>query len=89
MARPLIVVGDSTNHGGTVLSGSPASTINGKPIARIGDKVSCSKEGHDHTTTIVTGDPTLIIDGKPAARDGDQTDCGARLIATQLTTRSL
>lgn len=83
MARPFIVIGDKTDHGGVVLEGSPVSTSNGKAIARVGDKVSCPKRGHGGTTTIASGDPTCMIDGKPAARHGDKTACGAILLATQ------
>ncbi|MFG6469077.1 PAAR domain-containing protein [Roseateles sp. BYS87W] len=83
MGKPFIVLGDKTDHGGVVLEGSPVSTVMGKAIARVGDKVSCPKKGHGGTTTIVSGDPTCLIDGKPAARHGDKTACGATLLATQ------
>ncbi|HEU4620627.1 MAG TPA: PAAR domain-containing protein [Burkholderiaceae bacterium] len=82
MSKPFIVVGDRTSHGGTVVEGSPFSDINGRQIARVGDKVTCPRPGHG-TTTIATGDPTCLIDGKPAARHGDTTACGAALIASQ------
>jgi uncharacterized Zn-binding protein involved in type VI secretion len=83
MAKPFIVIGDKTDHGGVVLEGSLVSTTGGKPIARVGDKVSCPEKGHGGTTVIVSGDPTFLIDGKPAARHGDKTACGATLIASQ------
>ncbi|KAB0585139.1 PAAR domain-containing protein [Ideonella dechloratans] len=83
MSRPFIVVGDTTSHGGTVLEGAPSTTTGGKPIARVGDKVSCPKRGHGGTTVIATGDPSCLIDGKPAARHGDTTACGATLISSQ------
>lgn len=80
MARTWIVVGDSTSHGGTVVSGSPFTDIDGKPVARVGDKVTCPKCG---PTTIANGEPTIDIDGKPVARHGDKTACGATLISGQ------
>lgn len=83
MEKPFILLGDSTDHGGKVIEGSPQSLVDGKPIARVGDKVTCPSKGHGGTTTIVTGDPTCLIDGKPAARHGDKTACGAILIASQ------
>lgn len=86
MVRPLILVGDKTDHGGTVISGAPGSDAGGKAIARVGDKVTCPHKGHGGTTTIVSGDPTLMIDGMPAAREGDKTACGATLIAGQRVT---
>ncbi|MFT3734541.1 MAG: PAAR domain-containing protein [Rhodocyclaceae bacterium] len=89
MAKPIILVGDKTDHGGTVIEGAPESDINGKRIARVGDKVTCSRQGCHSPATIVTGDPTCLIDGKPVARHGDKTSCGATLIATQSTTTDL
>ncbi|MFG6447142.1 PAAR domain-containing protein [Roseateles sp. BYS180W] len=86
MGRPFIVMGDKTNHGGTVIEGSPTTDTNGKRIARVGDKVSCPVKGHGGVTVIVSGDPTCLIDGKPAARHGDKTACGAILIAGQALT---
>lgn len=85
MGRPFILVGDSTSHGGKVIQGSPSSTVNGKAIARVGDKVTCPKKGHGGVTVIVSGDPTCIIDGAPAARHGDKTACGATLMSSQAT----
>ncbi|MBX7229530.1 MAG: PAAR domain-containing protein [Burkholderiaceae bacterium] len=41
MPKSLALVGDSTTHGGTVISGASLANINGSPIARVGDKVSC------------------------------------------------
>jgi uncharacterized Zn-binding protein involved in type VI secretion len=78
-ARPFIVLGDQTDHGGVVIEASQMSDTHGKGIARVGDQVTCPKRGHG-TTVIVTGDPTMIIDGKPAARHGDKCACGATLV---------
>jgi uncharacterized Zn-binding protein involved in type VI secretion len=82
MARPFIVLGDRTDHGGEVVEASAMTDTHGKRIARVGDKVTCPKRNHG-PTTIVTGDPTMIIDGKPVARHGDKCACGATLIASQ------
>lgn len=41
MALKIITVGDKTDHGGTVISGSPDHDIGGRAIARLGDPVSC------------------------------------------------
>ena len=45
MARRIILVGDPTSHGGVVLTGSAIASVAGKPIARLGDQVSCPKHG--------------------------------------------
>lgn len=76
--RLLIVVGDTLDHGGIVDGGSPGSDINGKPIARVGDRVTCALHG---STIITSGDRDYTIDGKPVARHGDKTACGGTLIS--------
>ena len=86
MSKSFIVVGDQTDHGGVVVAGSAVTDAAGKPIARVGDKVTCPKRGHRGETVIATGDPTCIIDGQPAARHGDKTACGATLISSQTRT---
>ncbi|MFN4326669.1 MAG: PAAR domain-containing protein [Azonexus sp.] len=86
MSRPFILLGDQTDHGGVVISASETCDCNGKGVARVGDKVTCPKQGHGRVTTIVTGDPSMLIDGRPAARHGDKTACGATLIASQSLT---
>jgi uncharacterized Zn-binding protein involved in type VI secretion len=85
MSKPFIVVGDKTDHGGTVIAGSPVTDATGKAIARVGDQVSCPKHGHGHNgkTVIASGDPTCVIDGQAAARHGDKTACGATLLSSQ------
>jgi uncharacterized Zn-binding protein involved in type VI secretion len=81
-ARPFIVLGDQTDHGGVVIEASVMTDTHGKGIARVGDQVTCPKRNHG-TTVIVSGDPTMIIDGKAAARHGDKCACGATLISSQ------
>lgn len=84
MSRPFIVVGDTTDHGGKVLEGSPADTIDGKPIARVGDKVQCPRSTCRGSQVIVEGDPAVLVDGKPAAFHGAKTSCGAVLIGSKV-----
>lgn len=83
MSRPIIVIGDRIDHGGSVVSGTPTSDIAGTPIARVGDSVVCQRHG---PTTIASGDSTLIVDGQPVARHGDRTACGGTLLSSQSTT---
>ena len=85
MGKPLIVWGDKTDHGGTVIGSSAVSDTHGKQIARVGDAVSCPKRGHNNVV-IVTGDSTFILDGQPVAYDGCKTSCGATLISSQAVT---
>ncbi|WP_426105433.1 PAAR domain-containing protein [Massilia sp. TSP1-1-2] len=82
--QPFIVQGDKTSHGGTVLTGSPFSDCDGKPIARVGDMCSCPKcKG---IFPIAQGDQSNIIDGAPVAYHGCKTACGASLVSSQIRT---
>ncbi|WP_254782770.1 PAAR domain-containing protein [Lysobacter sp. yr284] len=73
-------MGDTTTGGGSVVSGSPFTDIDGKPVARIGDSVVCLRHG---PTVIVSGDSTMIVDGQPVARHGDGLACTCSLVAVQ------
>ena len=77
-----IVEGDTTSHGGKVISCSPDSKVEGRPIARLGDMVSCPKCGGVYP--IVQVMPRgVTAGGRPPAFEGDKTACGATLIASQ------
>ncbi len=80
MARLFIVVGDRLSSGGGVITGSPFTDVDGRPMARVGDRTFCPAHGPG---TIISGDATLIVDGNPAARHGDWASCGCQLIAAQ------
>jgi uncharacterized Zn-binding protein involved in type VI secretion len=85
LSRPLIVLGDKTSHGGTVISADLTFDINGKYVARIGDMTVCPKcKG---TFPITSGPSDLVdSDGNGYARHMDSTACGAKLISGQITT---
>lgn len=86
MPRKIIVQGDTTSHGGTVISGSGKHSIDGRPIARKGDKVDCPKrypDGSPHgVNAIIEGDDGYTLDGIPVALEGHRTECGCTLIGT-------
>ncbi len=84
MSQHIIVLGDKTSHNGTVISASPFSDSHGKPIARMGDQVSCPK--CNGVFPISEGDASFIDDGKPVAYHGCKVSCGAVLIAAQMFT---
>lgn len=79
--RSLIVVGDMTSGGGSVVSGSMETDIDGRPVARVGDMATCQL--HKGAFPIVSGDPTLIVEGQPVARHGDRLACGCQVLAHQ------
>ncbi|MCD9088272.1 PAAR domain-containing protein [Stenotrophomonas sp. SY1] len=79
MARNWIVVGDATTGGGRVITGSPHTDIDGIPVARVNDKVTCPQ--HKGVFPIIQGDASMIIDGQPVAINGGAVACGCRLMS--------
>lgn len=75
-----IIVGDTTTHGGVVLSGSTTSFWYGTAIARMGDRVYCPK-CKPHFFEIAEGLSNCTDHGMPMAGEGHLTTCGAALIA--------
>ncbi len=73
-------VGDATNHGGTISSGSGDVYINGIPAAMVNKSVASCAQGHG-TTPVVRGSGTVFINNLPAARVDDVTGCGAAIKA--------
>lgn len=82
--RKVIRLGDGTSHGGKVISTSaPQFTVNGKPVACLGDKCSCPLPGHG-VGTIIEGDDKHTVGGIPVAYEGHRTSCGAILLANDV-----
>jgi uncharacterized Zn-binding protein involved in type VI secretion len=80
--RKIIRLNDPTSHDGKVVSVSATHfTVEGIPVARLGDLCSCPRKGHDNCT-IAEGDAHHTIDGVPVAYEGHKTTCGAVLEAT-------
>jgi len=80
--RNVIRLGDATSHGGRVIAvGAMHYTVDGIPVARVGDRCVCPLKGHD-SCTIIEGDPSVTVDGVPIAFDGHKTSCGAALLAS-------
>jgi uncharacterized Zn-binding protein involved in type VI secretion len=79
--RRVIRLGDRTSHGGYVVSATSHFTVMGMDVARLGDKCTCPKKGHNNCY-IVEGDPDWTIDGVPVALEGHKLSCGAVLISS-------
>ncbi len=78
--RGVIRLGDSTTHGGKVITVAHVPTDMGKPIACVGDMTICPLcKG---TFPIVEGDQDCTILGVPVAFEGHKTACGASLISS-------
>jgi uncharacterized Zn-binding protein involved in type VI secretion len=77
--KEVILLGDTTTHGGKVITASDTHKYMGTPIARVGDMVECPQcKG---TYPIIEGAPRAFDRGKPIARHGDKVACGATLIS--------
>jgi uncharacterized Zn-binding protein involved in type VI secretion len=83
MKRKFIVLGDKTTHGGTVITarGKNRMTVNGKPVACVGDQVTCPKCKGTHTIVEGASGPDLTLDGIKVAREDDLVSCGAKLVS--------
>jgi uncharacterized Zn-binding protein involved in type VI secretion len=86
MNLKIIVVGDSTDHGGKVISGSSSHDAGGRAIARLGDEVACPlfyPGGKPHgVNKIITAHEALTASGMPVAVHGCKTECGCSLIGS-------
>src|SRR5690606_12989300 len=82
-ARMWIVVGDTTDSGGRVITGSAFTSVDGRPVARVTDQAVCPK--HKGVFPVVDGDATTIIDGQPVALHGSSLACGCKVLAVQQT----
>ncbi|MFC3284459.1 PAAR domain-containing protein [Litchfieldella rifensis] len=57
----------------SIISGASTATVDGIPIARVGDKSSCG-------ATITAGVAWYAVEGSPAAINGSATSCGGQVI---------
>lgn len=74
-------VGDETSCGGAIIEGCSSWLINGRPIARDGDQVTCGRDGQVYN--IMGGVHFTMVDGRPAAGTLDSVSscpCEATLI---------
>ncbi|WP_013588421.1 PAAR domain-containing protein [Paraburkholderia phenoliruptrix] len=85
MSRSIICVGDTTSHGGKVIEGNPAATLEGRPISGVGHMVACPqcKGTFPILPDLLGRRYPHIIDGRDTAVEGMRTACGATLIASR------
>ena len=76
--RLIVRLGDSSTHGGEVVTSASKWYAEGKLIARKGDSFACPIHGMQ---TIAEGSQKWECEGLPIARHGDATTCGATLIS--------
>lgn len=81
---PVARIGDTSDHGGVIITSCSITTAGGALIARIGDLHSCPIPFHG-VTPILTGSPAYGVEGQACARgDGSGASsvcgCGALII---------
>lgn len=79
MGQPVARVGDTTSHGGVIVSGSFTVFTDGIQTVRKGDLHVCPIKGHG-VNPVVGGSLTVFADGLSVARVGDTTACGAVIV---------
>lgn len=72
--KNIIRLGDTTSHGGKVISASSTLIINGKAAALLYDAVSCPKHGNNK---IIECSPHYTEDNRGIAFHGCKSECGA------------
>ena len=87
--RYIAVVGDRSSHGGVILTGDPIATVNGIPVARIGDLHACPRywgdTPHGVRPVISVGCSSTrgLSKGRPHMLRGDKATCGATILPKQ------
>ena len=75
----LVCLGDSTTHGGKVISASSTMFISGIQVALVGDLISCPEHGPNR---IIEGDSTTSEEGVSVVVDNCLCECGCRVISS-------
>lgn len=70
-------IGDTSSHGGEIISGSANVRANGIGVARVGDILACPIHG---LRELVEGSPNVLANGAGVVRVGDHAECGAEII---------
>jgi uncharacterized Zn-binding protein involved in type VI secretion len=81
MIKGIIRIGDRTDHGGEVITGSDTMEFGGKKVARVGDLVRCPREGHG-VNPIVEGSAHFTDRGRKVAFHGMKAQCGCSLLSS-------
>lgn len=78
----VIRIGDATDHGGKVETGSSTMKFDGRYVARKGDRVSCPQHPDVSPNIIEEGDESMKDNGIAIARHGHRATCGCHLISS-------
>lgn len=72
-------LGDTSNHGGAIITLGTRHVAGSIEIARVGDTLDCPIHGPN---PIVTGSSHFVSQGALVARTGSLTQCGASIIGS-------
>jgi uncharacterized Zn-binding protein involved in type VI secretion len=72
-------LGDTSDHGGAIVTAGTQHAAGGVAIARVTDILACPIHG---TNPIVTGSPNFVSQGERVARTSSLTACGASIIGS-------
>jgi uncharacterized Zn-binding protein involved in type VI secretion len=78
----LIRLGDTTDHGGEVITASDTMRYGGRRVARKGDQVTCPLHPGINPNVILEGDDKITDHGVPVARHGHKAMCGCHLMSS-------
>lgn len=78
--KKIVLLGDPTDHGGSVITASSNYRVSGRRAALTGDMVSCPIKGHGVTPILTTR--TTGSNGRAMVITGDHAACGAMVIGT-------
>lgn len=79
MNKAPVRYGDTTTHGGHVMTASSSMIIDGKACALVGDRVHCPEHGD---VEIMEGDDGYTEKGRSIAPHRCHTTCGAEVLAS-------
>lgn len=72
-------LGDTSSHGGTIITASSDIKANGIGVARDGDLHSCPIPTHG--VTPLSSGSTTKVNGRSVIRVGDTAGCGAAIVS--------
>ncbi|MFM0227249.1 PAAR domain-containing protein [Paraburkholderia dipogonis] len=78
----LIRLGDTTDHGGQVVTAYQTLRHAGRRVARKGDLIECPLHPDVQPNMILEGDTRITDCGTPVARQGHHATCGCSLISS-------
>ncbi|KQN48075.1 hypothetical protein ASE98_25305 [Pseudomonas sp. Leaf48] len=81
MFEAFVLLGDTTTHGGEVITASSTIFIQGKPAALVGDKVLCPIPGHG-VNAIVEGSADWSENDLAVVVNGCRSECGCQVISS-------